>query len=125
MADAKQQKIDENASTQERVHLERAMQLGDDQKDAVRRSEAAEKAHNEGDAYDEAKALADGKIDLGVDGKNPVSFFNPHPRAVMNRDDEDHQRGKFAGVAKADPRNARADEARAENKTTADTDKSK
>lgn len=52
-------------------------------------AEAVEEAHNEGDAAAEA-AAADEDFIKGVDGVNPVSFYNPHPRQF--RDDVDARR---------------------------------
>ena len=55
--------------------------------------DAVDEAHNEKTAADEGAAAQGDNAALGVDGKTAVSFYNPAPKAVRNRDLTDETTG--------------------------------
>jgi hypothetical protein len=60
---------------------------------AAETDEKVQKAHDEGTAAEEGAAAQGEDVALGVDGKTAVTFYNPAPKAVRNRDLGDEATG--------------------------------
>jgi hypothetical protein len=70
-------------SAQQEAQLAGAAEDAKAAEDQAATDKKVEEAHNDGTVADEA--LAQGAL-LGADGKTAVSFYNPAPKAVVNRD---------------------------------------
>lgn len=91
----------DEASEQEKVQTAAQVEQTATLEDDADKQDEVLKAHNEGSAADEAVALAGGEdnVHFGIDGENPVSFWNPSPKALdqqartARRTDEKSERG--------------------------------